>query len=53
MAEEDGVGGVAIATLEVIAAQVAIVLHVTDDRLDRGPSLQLAFDDPEDAAFLA
>ena len=50
---EDGVGGIAGATFEIAAAEVAFGLHVADHGLDGGSTSQFAFDDAEDAALLA
>ena len=49
---EDDVGGVALATLEVAAAEVPIVLHVANDGFDGRAAAQFALDDAEDAALL-
>ena len=49
---KDDVSGVACATLEIAAAEMALVLHVSDHRLDGGAPPKLAFDDAEHAAFL-
>src|SRR5690348_8777093 len=35
------------------AAEVAVALHVADDRLDGGATAELAFDDADDTALLA
>ena len=43
-ADEDGVDGVASGAGEAVAFEQAVGLGVADDRLDRGPSAQLAFD---------
>jgi hypothetical protein len=50
---EDGVSGVSGAAFEIAAAEVAFSLEVSDHGLDGGASLQLAFDDAEDAALLS
>ena len=50
---EDGVGGIAVTALEVIAAEVPVVFHVADHRLDGGAAPEFALDPAEDAAFLA
>ena len=50
---KDGVGGVACASLETAAAEMAVGLHVTDHGLDCGAAAQLAFDGAEHAALLA
>ena len=39
--------------LEVAAAEVAFLFHVTDEGLDGGAPPELAFDDAEDAALLS
>ena len=49
---EDDVSGVALATLEVAAAEVPIILHVADDGFDSRAAAQFALDDAEDAALL-
>ena len=49
---EDGVCGIAIEALEVAAAEMAVVLHVTDDGFDGGAPSQLALDGAEHAALL-
>ena len=50
---EDDVGRVAFATLEPAAAEMAVVLHVSDHRLDSGAPPELAFNDAEHGALLA
>ena len=50
---EDDVGGIAVAALEMAAAEVSIGLHATDHGLDGGAAPELAFDHPEDATLLA
>ena len=50
---EDCICGISGATFEIAAAEVAFCLEVTDHGLDGRASSQLAFDDAEDAAFLA
>ena len=52
-AGEYGVGPVAVAALEVVAAQPAIVLEVADHRLDCRASPELFLDGRRDAALLA
>src|SRR5208283_57694 len=42
-ADEDGVDGVAAGAGEAVAFEQAVGFRVADDRLDRGPSAQLAF----------
>ncbi len=49
---EDDVGGVALGTLEVAAAEVPIVLHVADDGFDGGAAAQFALYHAENAALL-
>ena len=49
---EDGVGGVAIAALEIAAAEMAVGLHVSDHGFDGGAASELALDGAEDAALL-
>lgn len=39
---EDHVGGVTGAALEIAAAEMALVLHVADHRLDRGAATEFA-----------
>ena len=43
-ADEDGVDGVASGAGETVAFEQAVGFGMADDRLDRGPSAQLAFD---------
>jgi hypothetical protein len=43
-ADEDGVDGVASGAGEAVAFEQSVGLGMADDRLDRGPSAQLAFD---------
>ena len=50
---EDGIGVVAVATLEEVAIQVAVGLHVADDCLDGGAAPEFALDPAVHAAFLA
>ena len=50
---EDGVGGIALATFEIAAAEVAVGFHVSDDGFDSRATAQLALDRTEDAAPLA
>ena len=49
---EDGVGGVAGASLEIAAAEMALGFHMADHRLDGGTAAQLALDGAEHAALL-
>ena len=49
---KDDVSGVACATFEIAAAEMALVLHVPDDGLDGRAASELALDDAEHAAFL-
>ena len=49
---EDDVCGVALAALEMAAAEVAVGLHVSDHGLDCRATLQFALDDAEHAALL-
>src|SRR5207253_10190526 len=44
--------GIAGATFEVTAAEVTFCFHMSNHRLDRGASSELAFDAAEHAAFL-
>jgi len=48
---EHGVDGVAGRMGKIIAAHAMLGFHVADDRLDGGPSPQLAFDALGDAAL--
>ena len=41
---EDGIGGVALAVPEVIAAHAMLGFEMADDRFDGGAPAQLAFD---------
>ena len=50
---EDDVGRIALATLEMTAAEVSVGLHVTDHRFDGRTAPELAFDHSEYAALLA
>src|SRR5262245_25775340 len=50
---EDDVGGIALAALEMAAAEVTVGLHVSDHGLDGAAASQFALDDAEDAALLA
>ena len=50
---KDDVGGIALAVLEMAAAEVTVGLHVSDHGLDGAAASQLALDDAEDAALLA
>ena len=47
------VGGIAGATFEIAAAEMALCFHMSDHRLDGGAPRELAFDAAEDPAFLA
>jgi hypothetical protein len=49
---EDGVCGIAIAALEVAAAEMPVGLHVADHGFDGGAPSQLALDGAEHAALL-
>jgi len=48
---EDDVGGIALAALEIAAAEVTVGLHVSDHGLDGTAASQFALDDAEDARF--
>src|SRR6202020_3040994 len=50
---EDGVGGVALGSGEVVSAHAMLGFGVSDDRFDRGAAAQLAFDGLGDATSLA
>ena len=50
---EDGVGGVAVGSGEVVSAHAVLRFRVADDRFDGGTAAQLAFDGLGDAASLA
>src|SRR5437867_10090710 len=50
---EDDVGGIAGAAFEVTAAEVTFCFHMSNHRLDRGASSELAFDAAEHAALRA
>jgi hypothetical protein len=50
---EDGVDAVAVAPLEVVAAEAVFGLEMADGRLDGGSALHLAADRLGDAAHLA
>ena len=50
---EDDIGGIALAALEMAAAEVTVGLHVSDHGLDSAAASQFALDDAEDAALLA
>ena len=50
---EDGVGGVALGSGEVVSAHAVLGLGVANDRFDRGAATQFAFDGLGDAASLA
>ena len=41
---EDDVGGIAGATFEIAAAEMALCFHMSDHRLDGGAPRELAFD---------
>jgi hypothetical protein len=47
------VGGIALAALEMAAAEVTVGLHVSDHGLDGAAASQFVLDDAEDAALLA
>jgi len=49
----DDVGGIAGATFEIAAAEMALCFHMSDHGLDGGAPRELAFDAAEDPAFLA
>ena len=51
--DEDDVGGIAGATFEIAAAEMALCFHMSDHRLDGRAPRELAFDAAEDPAFLA
>jgi hypothetical protein len=53
MAGKDDVGRIALAPLEMTAAEVSVGLHVTDHRLDGRAAPELTFDHPKDATLLA
>ena len=48
---KDDVGGIALAALEIAAAEVPVALHVTDDRPDGGAAREIAFDPPKTPRF--
>jgi hypothetical protein len=50
---EDGVGGVAVGSGEVISAHAVLGLGVADDRFDRRSAAEFTFDGVGDAASLA
>ena len=50
---EDGVDAVAVASLEIIAAEAVLGLEMADDRLDGGAAFHLAADRLGDTANLA
>ena len=50
---QDRIAAVAVAALEIIAAQAVLGLGVADDRLDRGTALHLAADRSGHPAHLA
>jgi hypothetical protein len=49
----DAVGDIALAALEMAAAEVTVGLHVSDHGLDGAAASQFALDDAEHAALLA
>ena len=49
----DDLCGIAGATFEIAAAEMALCFHMSDHRLDGGAPRELAFDAAEDPAFLA
>jgi hypothetical protein len=49
---EEDVGGVAFTTLEPASTKMALVLHVSDHRLDSGAPPEFALDDAEHATLL-
>jgi hypothetical protein len=50
---EDGVGGVAVGSGEIVSAPAVLCLGVADDRFDRRPAAEFTFDALGDAAPLA
>ena len=50
---EDAVGGIALAALEMAAAEVTVGLHVSDHGLDGAAASQFALGDAEHAVLLA
>ena len=48
---EDDVGGIASATFEIAAAEMALCFHMSDHRLDGRAPRELAFDAAEDRVF--
>ena len=50
---QDDVGGIALAALEMAAAEMSVGLHVTDHGLDGCAAPELAFDHPEDPTLMA
>src|SRR4029079_337803 len=50
---KDSVGGITVSALEIAAAEMAVVLHVTDDGFDGRSTSQLALDGAEHAALLS
>ena len=48
---EDDVGGIAGATFEIAAAEMALCFHMSDHRLDGRAPRELAFDAAEDRVF--
>ena len=49
---ENGVGGIALRSLEIAAAEMTLGLHVSDHGFDGGATAQLALDGTEYAALL-
>jgi hypothetical protein len=50
---ENDIGGVALASPEVAATEMAFGLHMADHGFDGGATSELALDDAEDPALLA
>ena len=50
---QHGVGMVAVSSVEAIAVEMAVCLHMADHRLDGGPSPELLLDGAEDSALPA
>lgn len=50
---QDDICRIAVAALEMAAAEVSVGLHMTDHGLDGGAAPEFAFDHPEDATLLA
>ncbi len=46
---EHGIGAIAVAAFELVAAHAVLGLEMTDHRLDRGAALRLAADVADDA----